>query len=312
MEKCQKDLPRGGPLREALSSTETYAGLWHYGKRYRSQDGRWIQNGGDRLLAVKVPVIVDRKTWQAAQSRLAENRQAGRNIAKYEYLLSGRVTCGTCGLKMVGSSSRSKGWHYLYYRCPTITMFHSRPCNSPTPHFRTDRVDAAVWGWIRSFLTDPTELAKGLDQCQAERERENAPIRSRLKVVNDLLAEDRETLDRLLDLYLSGDFSREALVDRKARLETTIAALDRERAGLVAQLEARTFTPKQIRSLQEFAANVARGLTLADVSFQTQRRIIEDLDVRVTLTIEDGQQVAHVSCLISDTVCVLSPRQTRI
>jgi hypothetical protein len=70
---------------------------------------------------------------------------------------------------------------------------------------------------------------------QAERERENAPLRERLKVTEDLLADNRTQLKRLLDLYLAGNFPKEMLVESKTRLETTMEALEKERAGLTAR-----------------------------------------------------------------------------
>jgi hypothetical protein len=125
-------------------------------------------------------------------------------------------------------------------------------------------------------------------------------MRARLKVLNDLIADHEGQLDRLLDLYLSGDFPKEMLTERKARLEATLQALEHERAGLVAHLEARTLTPDQIQSLQDFAAKVGRGLDLAASDFQTKRRIIEDLNVTATLAVEDGQMIAYVSCILGE------------
>ncbi|MBL7063762.1 MAG: hypothetical protein ISS49_06060 [Anaerolineae bacterium] len=99
-------------------------------------------------------------------------------------------------------------------------------------HFRADYVDAAVWDWVKSFLTDPAALAEGLKVEQAEREEANKPLRDRLAVVDDLLADNRRQLERALDLYLSGDFDKERLTERKTRLEKTIAALERKQAHL--------------------------------------------------------------------------------
>ena len=45
------------------------------------------------------------------------------------------------------------------------------------------------------------------------------------------------TLERALDLYLAGDFPKEMLIDRQARLEKTISGLEHERAGLAAHLK---------------------------------------------------------------------------
>jgi hypothetical protein len=67
-----------------------------------------------------------------------------------------------------------------------------------------------------------------------------------------------------------------------------------------AHLEARTLTPGQIQSLQDFTAKVGRGLDLAEADFQIKRRIIEDLDVRATLTVENGQRVIYASCILGE------------
>jgi hypothetical protein len=83
---------------------------------------------------------------------------------------------------------RSNGRHYLrlYYRCKaTEGKAYVNTCHSP--FFPATEVDAAVWEWVKSFLTDPAVLNRGLDKCQAERQLENAPLRERLEVVDDLL-----------------------------------------------------------------------------------------------------------------------------
>jgi site-specific DNA recombinase len=295
-----------------MLKNETYAGIWRYGKTNPRRRAR--RNGGDHILTVEVPAIVDRETWEAAQARLAYNKENARRNEKHQYLLSKRVKCGRCGLKMSGLTSDfwqgKKHYHYQYYRCPaTKPGDYARECDMPT--FRADVVDAAVWDWIKSFLSDPVALTEGLAEYQAVRERESAPIRQRLKVVDDLVRENRQQLERLLDLYLSGDFPRELLTERKTRLEATIEALARERAGLLAHLEARTLTPGQMQSFLEFAAKVGQGLDLADANFETRRRVIEELDVQAVLTVEDAQKVAYVSCIIHPEherlLCELQP-----
>ena len=56
--------------------------------------------------------------------------------------------------------------------------------------------------------------------------------------IEGLLIEKRESLKRLLDLYLSGEFHKEMLIEKKTDLERIIAELEKERAGLIASMEA--------------------------------------------------------------------------
>ena len=168
------------------------------------------------------------------------------------------------------------------------------------PSFATDQVDGEVWAWVKETLTNPASLEKGLRQYAAECQRANAPILERMKIVDDLLAENRRQLGRLLDLYISGSFAKDVLADRKTRLETTIRALEGERAGLVAQMQAASITDEQVLSLQRFAAKVAQGVDLAAASFEERRGLLADLKLAATLTVEDGYQVVRVRCAAGD------------
>ena len=56
-------------VREILIS-ETYAGVWHYGRTGTFHKGeKREKRAADQLIAVNVPPIVDRELWNAAQAR---------------------------------------------------------------------------------------------------------------------------------------------------------------------------------------------------------------------------------------------------
>jgi hypothetical protein len=213
---------------------------------------------------------------------------------------------------MPGSAHDSRGNHYRYYRCPSSTFFTGHGGRHATPYFRADLVDDAAWEWVKSFLMDPAVLASGLSKYQGDLERESAPLRDRLEVIDALLADNHRQLERLLDLYLTGRFPADVLSERRARLETTIGALDRERSGLLARLEADPLTPAQARSLEEFAAEVAEGLAAVEEDFAVRQRVIDALDVQAILAVEDRQQVAHLSCAMGKTVCNLRRTQSEV
>jgi len=113
-------------------------------------------------------------------------------------------------------------------------------------------------------------------------------------------------LERLLDLYLAGDFDKEVLTDRRARVEETIAALEKERGELAAYLEARVLSVEQIETIQEFAAKIGENLEAMDDDFDAKQGLIEALDVRVTLVVEDGEQLVYAKCLLSDDAFLTS------
>jgi hypothetical protein len=190
-------------------------------------------------------------------------------------------------------------------RCGASTKHHDYAQTCNLPQFRADDVDATVWEWVKGLLTDPEAFARGLRKYQQERHKENQPIRARTSVVNDLITDNRQQLERLLDLYLAGDFPKEMLTDRKIRLEKTILALEKERAGLAAHLEAGELTENQIKTLKDFIARVTDGIDIAEADFETRRGVIEALNVQATLAVEDGRKVAHVACIVGERVCEL-------
>ena len=290
--------------------SETYKGQWHYGRRNGS---KYKLNPREQWITLEVPAIVNTELWEKAQKQCRKNKtQADRNL-KREYLLRYRATC-QCGYSVQGycvTCKRKSGAKvaYRYYRCNGRVLETARK-DCRLPSFRVDHVDAAVWKWVKSLLSDPLELATGLSDFRAEQDEGNALLKHRLEVVEDLIAENRLQYERLLDLYLSGDVSKELLTDRKVRLESTIAALELERVGLLARLESRTLSDEQIQSLHEFAAEVAEGLAAAEEDFETRRQVIEALDVRATLAVEDDQKVIYVRCVLGETDMPVSDSAT--
>lgn len=287
-----------------ILASETYAGTWHYSKK---------GNAREHWLAVEVPAIVSRELWEAVQERRKHNKEMAKRNTKNEYLLSRRVTC-QCGTKMTGRPSRGRSTILYYLCCARVGQIASHTCDMP--YFRADQVDKAVWEKVKEWLQHTEVLRQTLEEAQAQREEANKPLRDRLAVVDDLLADNRRQLEKLLDLYLSGDFPKEVLTERKARLETTIAALEKERADLVVTLEAQTLTDEQILTIEQYAGEIADGLEEAENDFEARRRIIEGMDVQVRLTVEDGVKVAWASWLVSneerlsieDTTSCISPR----
>ena len=278
---------------------ETYKGIWHYGRR---NGKKGITNTREHWLAVQVPAIVSSRLWEQAQEQRLRNKKTAKRNVKYDYLMRYRLDCA-CGYSMLCYSTAYKRkigdeGGYQYYRCSGSTGRNVRKCDMPV--FRTDQVDATIWNWLRSWLMDPDRLREGLNQYQAERDKRNAPMRARLAVVDDLMAENLKKLAMLLDLYLGGSFDKTMLVERRTRLEETIAALEKERASLTATLEAGSLTDEQIETIYAFAAVVRDGLEEAEADFQGKMRIIELLDVRGVLAIEDDVRVVYLTSQIAD------------
>jgi len=113
-----------------------------------------------------------------------------------------------------------------------------------------------------------------------------------------LITDNQAQLDRLLDLYLSGTFDKDVLTDRKTRLETIIAKLERELGELKKWLGHRP-SNEEIEDVMTFAYDLAAGLAKADRDFAKRRKIIELLDVRAIVTMKDGRKVVRPWFILS-------------
>ena len=60
--------------------------------------------------------IIDEDTFHACQKRMQDKRMNAANRAKVDYMLAGLITCGVCGKRMIGMSSKGR---YYYHSCKT-------------------------------------------------------------------------------------------------------------------------------------------------------------------------------------------------
>jgi site-specific DNA recombinase len=297
-----------------ILQNETYTGVWHYGKTQMISDGKelvrkvipkrgqgkQVKRPREEWTSVQVPAIIDRETWQAAQARFEENKRAliGRPM-EHTYLLSHRLRCAKCGYGFRGQIIRGK---FLYYICNGTRQIKSR-CNMP--HIRGEQLEDQIWQWIKSVMQDPVHLAAGLRASQQEAERENAAVRERVSIIESQIAETQSQLNRLLDLFVSGEFSKEMLLERKTRLEDTLIELERTKAELNTHLLTAVLSDDQIAELEAFCAEVRTGLDNA--TFEDKRRYFDLLDVRGKLTIENNEKVAYLSCKLGKQRVVQMP-----
>ncbi len=74
---------------------------------------------GENIYTNIYPAIIDKDTWQKVQSIRKSNKYApGRKKDMYDFLLSGKVTCGYCRVNIVGDSGTSRtGTTHFYYNC---------------------------------------------------------------------------------------------------------------------------------------------------------------------------------------------------
>jgi len=280
---------------------ETYAGTWHYGKR-GSKGNTKVWNPRETWLALEVPAIISRDTWEAAQEQLKRNSLDSPRNLKREYLLRRRAYCGSCGCKLYVTQTQEHRGTYRYYHCPAAGGYqnYATQCDQ-RKRFRADHTDAATWDWVRSLLLHPEATLEGMRQMQASREEAITPLRDRLSAIEGQIVDNERQLARLLDLFLSDDdFPRELLTERKSRLQDKIKSLERERAELDAEIKSQASSEEQMQTVLQFTERIRDGLEAAEEDFSMRRQIIEVLDLTARMAIEDAEKVVYVKCLMSE------------
>jgi site-specific DNA recombinase len=284
-----------------ILTNQTYAGVWYYGKTKHVDKTKVIHNPEEYWLSLPVDPIIDAQTWQATQERLKYNKEQSVRNRKGDYLIAGLVTCGHCGAKIY-SGGVAVGKR-AYYRCSAARkMIVGKSCDAP--NFRVSVVDAAVWGWVKEKLLNKAKLQAGLLDYQAGTLSEVGVLRGRLETVENLAADNRKQLEKLIDLYLSSDdFTKDLLTDRKRRIEEALTALEAERKHLTESVENHTLTDSQIDSLLRFGEQIAMRLDAVEADFAARRSILELLRMRIVLGIEDEKLIVRIYCVVGqDTI----------
>lgn len=280
-----------------ILANETYAGVWHYGK-FANRTGKRITNPPHNWIPVSVPAIISRNIWEAAQEKRKKNLKDNPRNTKNPYLLGKRATCSLCGSLLATRASSTANKFRLYYFCPSK--------DHPIPHnkkfFHAERIDAAVWLWLKNYLADPEALKVGFSEFITRYNSESSPLAERILILENLLTENRHQLQRVLDLYIDGKFSRDILTRRKKKIEEKIIELDFELGRLKERMKFWTAKSENMEILRSFIYEISNLLDDADTNHLHRRQIIETLDlqaaiehqhegIKVKLTFELGEFV---------------------
>ncbi len=278
---------RGEVIRQILVS-ETYCGVWRYGKHI----GRGGEGGKrlvDEQIAVNVPAIVTRETWELAQARRAYNSRIAKRKMKGEYLLRGLIYCG-CGRRMVGGGRLIES--SFYYRCPRryaggVAAGGDR-CYEPL--VKGGLIECVTWDYIMGLITNPEQFERKLREAQAQEAATMRPKQKELEHVIALLKDTEKEADAIARAmpkakgiiaakleHQADEVNRryQALTARKIKLQETLT------------LE---LTDRNVDNLLEFREAVAVGLE--NPTFEDKRRWLEILQAQVTVT----NRIAVIAC----------------
>ena len=216
----------------SMLRNRTYCGTFTYNTRARRTRALRPQS---EHITVPVPPLVPVELWQEAQAVLDMQKAMQPRNTRHEYLLTGHIRCGLCGLRMKAhSSSQRRTKRYRYYVCPTTDIPEVRERHGGACAIRAldvYRADTEVWGEVVRQLTGEVALLQGMDharQIRKEREHDDKELERIAQKLEKLEPEG----ERLLDLYQAGAIDLNTFVTRMDAIKVRRAALLEEQSSV--------------------------------------------------------------------------------
>ena len=267
---------------QRIVRAETYAGVWRYGKQI-GKEGRGGQRPIDEQIAVQVPAIVDRETWDLAQKRRGYNSRLAKRKMKRDYLLRGLLFCG-CGRRMVGSNG-------LYYCTRRYMPDGGEKCTEPL--VKVPKVEYIAWGYVMRLLTNAEEFEQALRDAQAIEAEQAQPKQKELEHVIALIADtEYEAVSVAETAKKVKGIVGEKLQLQADEINRRYQAFEKRKAELEQELS-QDLTDGHIDSLIEFREAVAVGLNNPGPG--ERRQWLEALQTRVTVS----NGIVIVTCRLS-------------
>jgi site-specific DNA recombinase len=294
--------PRGGPrwnrstiraiLRDPTYSGTTYSGRTHTVRAKRRQSPLQPIGPGtsqqptppDGWIAIAVPTIVSRDTFEAAQTRLDQNtRWARRHNTAYNYLLRALVSCGRCQL---ACSGRTDHHGYSYYLCRGRTdgLRAAPAARCTAPYIPAPALDALVWQDLCQILAEPALIAHELQRAQAGEWLPQA-LQARRRTIHEALRQLERQQARLLEIYLAELIEREEFEHKRHEIQQSQQGLSQQ----LRHLEVQAQHQLDLLGLTQHIVTFCQRLqpTLDRLDFAQRRQLVELLIDRVIVS--DGQ-----------------------
>lgn len=169
-----------------------------------------------------VPAIVERELFENVQRRIASNRKApARKKTKINYMLSGKLYCGKCGIGMTGESGTGKhGEKHYYYIC--VNKKRNKTCDKKT--VRKDWLEDFVVDITTKYILQPDRVNSIVKKCLEVQETDDCQ-NSELALLENQLADTQKSIDNMISAIEQGIVTK-STKNRLNELEKAKEALE--------------------------------------------------------------------------------------
>ena len=185
------------------------------GNILRNEMYKGVYKYDDIRIENAVPRIVDDETFDEVQLILERRKtNRGHRPAKEEFLLTGKLYCGSCKTLMTGTSGTSQtGSIYRYYTCKRAP----RKCDKR--NIKKENLEQLVMEFCRSLITD-----KVIDDVVAstiemnKKDQESLEIRRLRRDIKDTQKKAEELLEKI-ESGIASSLITQRLLEREKELE---------------------------------------------------------------------------------------------
>lgn len=198
------------------------------------------------------PAILDKETFQSVQDIRKSNKYApGRKKDIYDFLLSGKVTCGYCGVNVIGDSGTSRTGHtHFYYSCLNRRKRHLHcELKSISKQYLEDFVMKVIW----QLLSEKNNIAELAEQI-AKKHEEISNQGSNLKTLENQRAGLSKAADNLISAIEQGIITEQTKT-RLKELEKQISQLDFD----IEQEKQRSYAYLTERKIADYLQSIISG-----------------------------------------------------
>jgi site-specific DNA recombinase len=229
-------------------------------------------------IAIPVPPIVNRSTWDRAQEQVLANSKFSPRNKKRHYLLSELTRCGICRYAYTGYGKTEKNRYYGCSKKDPLTAPDGKKCPGRPVHAAV--LEQLVWNATSELFRDPDILAEELQRRKNESasDDKNGDEHGRLEAE---LRRSSTQADQLLDLYLDGRYERGALDLKMEQVNAQRRAAEIGISSLENKKDEAGRSSNALKTLESFCQAIGSGLD--KMSFSERQKFLRLVVDRATI-----------------------------
>lgn len=200
------------------------------------------------------PAIISKTEYDTVQTllfarspKMVNPRQLGS-----DYLLSGLLFCGKCGLRMQGSPAKSR--QFFYYACQNYIKRGKDCCDMKL--IRKEKIEGLIIDKIKSKILTEENLSKLYRMVTEEMDDNREEIDGQLDTVDRQIESLKQRLDNLYGAIETGKITVDDIAPRLRDVKAQIETLNNRRIELLNDLQAPKAPPFGMDTLKTYVEDL--------------------------------------------------------